>query len=412
MPQITGLSTSNVRLANTALAATFFPRVLRSVWPRVCGLTKSSALAEPFTFLGAAPLLKLYNGAIPNLPMASYQLTVPNPLWKNIEFINRSQFEFDQTRTLSSRIGALGVKVVQNYDYLLARTIINGSVANSQYFTLYDNQVQYTMTLDALPIYATNHTLGASGNQSNLLQGQLPSTIAALDAQDLSVTIQQMWRDIQQVLYQISTWVDDKGALIFPDFDAKRQLVLMIPPCLDMAAEQGFRIASAMVGGSNGTGGSSGSTSTMGYRVVKDVISWNLLTGVPDIQSALPNATITPTAPTAYYIMIEGDYGKPYYFQRFLPIKQENVQPPGSSFQAEVDRILAVAGEKGLDVRPEAAEMYAATEIDHNLGALGANAQESVAGREEFFISARTRGMVFPGVWINSLKIDPTGTSG
>jgi hypothetical protein len=410
MPIITGLTTSTTRAANTAFAATFFPRVMRSMWPRICGTTRSSAMVEPFAFLGAAPLLKLFNGTMNAQAITSYKMQVPNPLWKNIEVFGRNQFEFDQTRTLATRVGALGVKVAQHWDYLLANVILTGSTNGSQNFTNPEDGQTYTMTYDNQPIYSTLHTVNNNATyQSNIIQGHLPTTIAALSAQDITVGANQMQSDIQSAVQRISTWVDDKGALIFPDFDPARQLTVLIPSALWSYAELAFKVQNGTVGGTSGS--SSGGATNIGYRMVKDVIVWNLLSGCPNLTSSIASATVSPVNPTEYYLIIEGDYVKPFYFQRFVPTPQGGTFPLGGDPMSEAERIMQSANTSGLQVRPEAAEIYAATEIDYNLGALGSQAQESVVYREEFFVSARTRGLIFGANWMTTLKIDPTGLS-
>jgi len=417
MPTITGLSVTSTRLANTAFSATFFPRVMRSVWPRICGTTKSSASVEPFAFVGASPLLKLFQGNIPAQAVPSFTLNVPNPIWKNIELWRRSQFELDQTRVLSKRVGMLGVKVAQTWDYLLANVILNGSTAGSQQFLYPEDGNTYTMTFDNQPLFSASHTVtsfnavggGNAPTYSNIIQGHLPVGTTSLFAQDVGVTATQLQNDVQAIIQRISTFVDDKGALIYPDFDPARQLVLVVPPQLFAGAELAFRVQGGLIGGSYQS--SAGSSTNIGYKMVKDVISWNLLTGCPNLTSISSTATLSPVNVNEYYAFIDGDFVRPFYFQRFMPVKQGETMPLGEDPAAQAARIIDQANTSGLSVTPEAAEVYAATEIDSNLGALGANAQESVVTREEFFVSARTRGMIFPGPWMTALKIDPTGTS-
>lgn len=404
MPAINGLSVAQTRLANASFAATFFPRMMRSVWPRLCGMVKSGAQVEPFTFLGAAPLVRQFNGSMNSQTLASYTVQVPNYLWKNIEIWKRDQFEFDQTRVLPARVGQLGVKVAQHWDYLLATRMLKGDQAGSQNMTF--NGVSYTTTLDSQPLFSASHNTGGTSTFSNIITGHLPTTIAALNAQDLTVTANQIQLDISALIQNIATYTDDKGALIYPDFDPARQLIVVAPACLQAGMELALRTQGTL-GGSNGS--SSGSTTNIGYRMVKDVIIWNLLTNCPDVTVQNPTL-LTPTFATQYYVYIDGDFIRPWQFQRFVPVKQSDVIGD-YDVEAEVERILKSALENGLTVRPEDAEVYAATEIDHNLGALGANAQESVVMKEEFFCSGRTRGNIFPGAWFTAAKIDPTGSS-
>lgn len=408
MPVTTGLSTSSTRLANTAFANSFFPRAMQSVWPRVCGTTKSSSIAEPFAFLGAAPLLRLFQGIMSSQGIASYSMQVPNPVWKNFEVIKRNQFEFDQTRTLNARVGQHGVKVAQTTDYLLANQILNGTTAGSQNFLNPENGITYTTTFDNKPIYSTTHSNdGGTTTFNNIITGNLPTTAAAIAAQDITVTANQLHRDYELIVDFIASITDDKGALLFPDFDPRKQLIFAFPPILGAGAELAFRTQGTL-GGSNGS--SSGSTTNIGYKMVKDIIVWNLLRACPNIMTNA-GASISPEHATQYYWMIDGDYVKPWYFQRFMPIKAGDTQPQGEDPAAQAEKVLRLAGTDGINVTPETADVYAATEVDTNLGALGSSAQESVVAREEFFISSRTRQFVFAGTWFNNGIVVPTGTS-
>lgn len=403
-----GLTVAQVRLANTAFATTFFPRVMRSVWPRVCGTTKSNSLYEDFAFIGAAPMMKLFTGIVESNSIKSYEMQVPNALWKNFASIKRNQFEFDQTKSLRAFFGQFGVRVSQLPDYLLARQMINGSAANSQTFVNPENGKSYQLTFDNKPIYSASHNTGGPDTFTNIITGHLPATAAAVQAQDLTVTANQAQQDVAAIIDLVAGYKDDKGATLYPDFDPEKQLVLHVPPVL----YPGFELAFATVGTLGGTNGSSsGSTTNIGKKIVKDVISWNLLKGCSDPMNAPGIQTaITPTYPTQYYWTIDGDFVKPWYMQRFMPLKE--TIPNGYDPEAEAERIIREAGTQGLNVSPEAAEIYAATEVSTNFNAIGnGNAQEGPVVREEFFIGGRTRQMIFPGPWTVNGKVDPTGTS-
>lgn len=407
MPVTAALTTSTIRLVNTAFTKGFFPRAMRSYWPRVCGTTKSSSMYEPFAFMGAAPMLRYFQGIVSSNAIPSYSFQVPNPVWKNYEVIKRNMFEFDQTRTLNSRVGQHGIRVAQLTDYLLANVIVRGDQANSQYFANFDDGVTYTMTYDKLPMFAPNHNI-AGTNFSNILTGNLPDTAALVASQDITVTANQLQRDMILIETYIGSLVDNTGAKLYPDFDAERQLILMFPPCLGPGAKLAFT-TDGTLGGSAGS--SSGSTTNIGRRLVKDIIVWNLLQSCPDMTTGVPNGNLLPTNATQYYFCIDGDYIKPFYFQRFMPIQSGQTIPMGENPEAQAQAIINSLGAKGIDVRPEDAEVYAATEVDTNLGALGQNSQESVMAREEFIISSRSRQMVYGSLWFTFGLVAPSGQS-
>ena len=406
MPVTPGLSTVNTRLVNKAFATAYFPEVLKSVYPRICRTTESHSVVEPFAFNGAAPPLTYYQGEVNSSSINSYSMKVPNPLWRNMEYIKRNQLEFDQTRTLYSRTQQFGVRVAQTPDYLLAYQMINGSTAGSQTWQNFDDSTAYTLTYDNQPIYGT-HTVNGS-NFTNILTGNLPATIAALNAQNLTVTANQMQQDVQNIIQFVGTLIDDKGMMLFPGFDPEKQLVLVYPPCLHAAAALAFDTVGTL-GGTNGS--SSGSTTNIGKRIVKDIINFPLLQGCINITSQGVPTTISPTAPTDYYYFIDGAYTSGMYLQTFTPPAGDDTVPRDYDVDAESKKILAKANTLGLGVTKEMADRFAAAEVATNLNAIGENAQESVYAREQFFYAGRQRCMVFQGLWWNAGKISPQGFS-
>lgn len=409
MPITQGLTTTNVRLANTALATTFFPRVMKSVWPRICGLTKSSSIYEAFAFLGAPPLLKLWSGTIQSQGIQSYSVNVPNPVWKNYESFRRDQIEFDQTRTLQNRAAWHGTKLAQTWDYLLAQVMMNGTQAGSQNFLNPQNGTSYTMTFDNQPWFSASHTVAnvqGATTFSNIITGNMPTTKAAILAQDITVIANYFQRDMEQIIDQFTSWTDDKGSKIYPNIDPEREIVVVVPPILSAAANLAFT-TNGTLGGTSGS--ASGSVTNIGKRLVKDVITFGLLQGCTDITSQIPGTSVSPQQATQYYVFLDGDFVKPVYFQRFTPLK--NTIPAGYDPDAETNKILNAANESGLKLNPSMAALYATAEVNSNLDQLGNNSSAMTSVDETFFFSSRTRGMIYPGPWFCSCLVAPTGTS-
>jgi hypothetical protein len=416
MPVSANLSTSLVRDANVALALSFFPRWRKGFWAKICGETKSTRPVEPFALLGATPLPRswLPSGMTNSQPINSFSQYIPNLLMKSWEYINRYDVEFDQTKTLLSRVNAHGVRLNEVLDYLCAKRIVTGASASSATTVSYWDNKSYNLTFEnGIPPYATNHNTYIGGNQSNIVQGQLPATVAGIAAQNISVTVNQLQQDLMNVITQITGYKDDKGVLLYPDFDPAKHLVVAVPPILWMAAKLGFTSPSAVIGGSNGTNGSSGSVTNITPMFIKDVIMSPLLAGGPDVESQDPSATYTPTAPTTYYYFIKYDLIEPLYFQRYAPLKTNELRPSGSNPQAEANAAIKAtkAAFPDLEIPDEAAEVFTSAEIDCNFGAIGTNSQLDVAANERFYVSGRLYGQFFFGPWFTTLKIDPTGYS-
>jgi len=413
MPIITGLQSSLIRDANTALATAFFPRFLKSFWPQLCRSTLSTRFVEPFSIDGSAPLLRKFNGTLKSYGLKSWSYHSPNFLFKNFENIGREEFEMDQIGVVRKRCGQFGIRVAQAPDYLLAKRLLTADQASSA-SVVYKGTSYYTTFENGVPLFSSAHTMYDGATQSNIITGNLPSTgtVAGVAALDIGAAAQAMIKDLELIIDKIASYKDDKGAAMYPDFDPEKSLVLVVPPILRAVADLAFMTNGALIGGSPSTStGSTGSTTMGRASRVKKIVSPGLLRGCVDIESDDDTVTVSPTYATQYYWMIEDDYVAPLYFQRFRPKRGGEYFPLGSDPEAEAEAILNAANPGGLKVSAESADMYAATEIDTNLGALGNNAQESVVKTESFFISGRSRFQINYGFWPTCGKVDPAGQS-
>lgn len=413
MPIITGLQTSLIRDANTAMATAFFPRFLKSAWPQLCRSTLSTRLVEPFSLDGSAPLLRKFNGTLKSYGLKSWSYHSPNFLFKNFESINREEFEMDQTGTVRKRCGQFGIRVAQAPDYLLAKRILSAD-ASSSASTVYKGTTYYTTFEQNIPLFSASHNMYDGSTQSNIITGNLPSagTVASVAQLDIGAVAQAAIKDLELIIDKIASYKDDKGANMYPDFDPAKSLVLVIPPILRAGFDLAFNTNGALIGGSpSSTLGTTGSTTLPAGTKVKKIISPGLLRGCLDIESDDDTTTISPTYATQYYWIIEDDYVAPFYFQRFRPKKGGEYFPMGSDPEAEAEAVLKAANTGGLKPTVESADVYAATEIDTNLGALGNNSQESVVKTESFFISGRSRFQINYGAWFTAGKVDPSGQS-
>ena len=390
MPNILNLQTSLVRYANAAFARTFFPRFRKQSWPSIARPFVSTASVEPFAFLGAAPLLTKFNGTMRSRGINSWNLNSPNLLYKNFEDLSRGDIEKDQTGTFLQRVGWHGVRAAQAPDYLLCKKIITGHLTSSATVT-FEGQTYNTTLEPDIPYFSNAHNTWTGGTQTNVLVGSCLSTKAAFAANNVGLNAQAMTADIAALIDLIAGVKDDTGAQIWPDFDPAENLVLWVPPIMRAAARLAFQTGGAILGGSPGNSGTTGSTTAIGATLVKDVKSPGLLASLtdPDDQNQGP---LTPDYDTAYYAFVVYDMVPPFFYQRFRPLKQsEIINTTEYNPAAESDRIMEKMSELGKPVSRESADVYASTIIDHNLNAIGANATRDVVEQEKFFISTRAQ---------------------
>lgn len=404
MPILQNTQMELVANANTVMASAFFPRARKWVYPRLCGSTVSTRMVEPFVVGGAAPLMQLYKGRTRSRGIPSFKFNSPNLLFKNYLGIKRSAIEMDQTGTVLQYAQQVGLRVAEHPEYLFAKRLLKAAVAGSQTVVYDEDGQSYTITVDGKPFFATDHDISGS-NQSNVVQGTLPNTVAGIDAQDMAMTAQQLIRDFSQVLNAFQTFKDNTGAPINPTLEPEESVVVVVPPVLKPAAQLAFKTA-GQIGGATGTGGSSGGTTNI--KLVKDVISSGLFAGVPDVESDTL-ATVSPVNPTDWYAFVVDDLVKPFYSQLFRPKAQGEYFPLGYDPEAAANKIISEADSIGVKISRDQANLYAATVVEHNLSAMGANAQASVVEGEEFFISGRARGNFVYGPWFTGVRVKPSG---
>lgn len=409
MPVISNLQTRLVRDANTALAMGLFPAALDMVYPKCTGMALATAEIEPFVLNGASPLPTLFNGTMKSQLVSSFSIQVPALLFKSYESVSRFDFELDQTRTVMTRGQAIGARLSQFPDFLFAKRLLAGDKSSSA-STVYNNMSLQT-TIDGLSFFNTGHTLNPNATQSNIVAGALQSTtVASLDSYDFAQQVQAMQRDAQQAFATFAGFTDDKGIQVHPNLNPQRDIVVVVPQALYPVAMAAFARPGAIIGGSPGTTGSTGSTST-GFYTVKDIISNSLIGGCQDVESQVPGATVNPTYATQYYFLHVGNpLIKPLYHMLWRPKKAGETMPLGSNPEAEAEAAVNAAAEVGYpNVPRDVALQYAFYEVDTNFNAIGANAQASVVETESFFMAGRTRQNFLYGAWWDAILVYPDG---
>lgn len=408
MPLFEG-STLTKRKVNRAMSMAFFPRAKEWIFPRLARSYITTSLSEPHAIGGAFPPIKVWNGGMGSYGMPSWTLEIPNLICKAILDVRRNDIEADQTNTLLRYADQAGVALADFPDQLLVKRLLQGGLTASTTTTQFGNT--YQLTMDGLPMFGLSHQLDGVTSQSNELQGNLASnTASGILAQDVGQTAQQLLRDLGLIVNYFKTVKNNQNLAVFPTIEARKHVVLLMPPCLESAAALAFRSSGAIIGGSPGGSGSTGSSTSVGPQFVKDVIVSGLLAGIPDPEAA--SGMILPPTATSYWAFVVDDYVAPFYMQLFKPMDGADGFPPGYNIDAAISSAMKEARALGIEYTREQATLFASTIVEHNLGAVGANAQREVAEKEKFFISPRFRGNVVYGPWITALRIDPAGTSG
>ena len=393
MPIVTNTTTTSVRLANTAMSRAFFSRAKKWLYPKVCGSYTSVALVEPHAILGAAPPLRRFDGFLRANALPSFSMNIPNPLFKNLLPVDRTEYEGDQTGTMAQLGTQVGVQLAEFPEQLWTAKLLTGSTAGSQ--TEVFRGTSYTNTLDGQPLFSASHDDWAAGStQSNILQGTLPSTSSSLVADDWATNAVKMQKDLQVVINALRTVKNTNGLPIYPSLDPADAIVVLVPPVLLPIAKLAFATATSVIN----------QTTNIAPTMVKEVVCSGYLAGLP---SPFDGSALTPVNETDWYVCVVDDYVKPFYIQLYRPPKNSELFPPDYDAAEVIDKMLKAQSEITVD----AATLYASTSVDTTFNRVGANADQATIQSESFWMSARWRGNMAYGPWFTAWRIIPVGGS-
>lgn len=396
MPFITGTHLSSVRMANTVMARAFFPRFKDSLYKDCAASYIATALVEPHALMGTVPGLQIYNGLLKSFKIPSFTLQVPNPLFKNLVEIDRSEYEGDQTGTLTRLAPQLGMRLAEFPDQLFIKRLIAGATAGSQICTF--NGVQYYMTMDRQPFFSASHDDWYTGStQSNIIQGTLPSTKSALKAQTIAASALQMQQDLLGVIDAVSSVRDNQGIAFFPNIDTGKSIIILCPRVLQPVADLAFARPGSVIS----------QTTNITPMYVKGVKSSGFLSG--NFVDPETGSAISPVNETEYYVLIVDDWVKPFYLQLFRPPKDDELVPHGYDAATQIDELMNAKLTVPVDI--DSATAFASAMVETTFNKQGANADAHMITKETFLASARWRGNFAYGPWFTCYKVIPNGGS-
>lgn len=381
----------DARYADASYANAFFPRVRELLYPRVAKMIRATSGIQPMPAIGSIGSFKLFTGNAKATPPKAYNITIPQTIFKlGVEF-QQEDVEFDQTGSVLQIVGQMGIRLAEAPDNQLMARILMGSTASatSQLF----RGVLYPIAWDtSTSFFSPSHADGSS----NQIAGSLPTTIAALNAQDPGTSVKQLLQDFSAVINLIKTVKDEGGQPRFPTLSLVKNIIVVIPPCLEAYAEVAFLTPGAIAGGTVG------STTVVGSKMVKEVVCNGLLAGMPNpfTENGVP---IAPLNPTDWYVLIDGDYTKPFGITSFAGLKDDDV------VNAPSEDVISSLMSAYEGVSADVATYFASNRIDSNLNKLGNNSDWHSMTTEKLGVFGRLRGNAFYGPSFDAYRIYPTG---
>lgn len=163
---------------------------------------ESTTQTESYAWLGSVPRMRVFDGERKPVQVGNYKFSIENEEYEASMAIDLKDVDDDQTGKYAILAGQIGESSAMFPDELLYGTLLPGGFSQLAY--------------DGQYFFDTDHAVGASGNQSNLITAKLGPT-------GFSAARTLFWR-----------FKDDFGRPINTQLD----LILVIPPELLSTAEQ------------------------------------------------------------------------------------------------------------------------------------------------------------------------------
>ena len=147
--------------------SSFFAAESLANYPRYCDTFESVTAQNSYNFLDVPPAMRPWVGprALQDIP--AYTYTLVNNLYEGTLEVRRTALEDDQYGAIRQRVVQLGMEASRWIAYNASLALINGTTR---------------LCYDGSDFFATGHSQGLSGSQSNLLTGTGVDTLAHLRA--------------------------------------------------------------------------------------------------------------------------------------------------------------------------------------------------------------------------------------
>jgi hypothetical protein len=381
----------NARHADASWSNSYFPRVRKLLYPEVCKITNASSGEVPIPAIGQIAELSAFTGSVTVKPVKQYAMKIPQRVFSAMAPVQLEDMELDQTGRVMKLFSEMGIKQAQLHDNLLIARLLLGAKITST--TEKYGGVIYPISFDATTAHFSDaHADGTS----NIVAGPLPATFAALSP-DVGVQAKQLIEGYNQTFAALSTVPDENGNPRFPSIEPSQHLIVVVPPRLYAAAMLAFATPGSLIGGAG-----AGSTSNIIPKMVKRVYQHGFLSGMYNPFNA-DGPRLVPANETDWYIIVDGDYVKPFGVSNFVGVSEDGICNAPS--EDVISDILKTYG----GITSAQATLAASNIIQSNLHEMGLNSSWDAMVTERFGVKGRIRGNVFYGPSFLSYRIYPSG---
>ncbi len=194
-------------LSSRAVIGRFFRRLEEFAdaawWTQVAMRFPSAQESETYRWLGMVPQIREWKGGRQARPLRANGQTIINKTWESTIRVDADEQRRDKTGQIMIRVNELARRVALHPNKLLTQLVENGAS---------------TVVYDGAEFFATDHSEGESGTQSNSITHDVATPSAPTDS--------EMYEAIVDGIAQILRQRDDQGE---PMNEGAARFLVMVP---------------------------------------------------------------------------------------------------------------------------------------------------------------------------------------
>ena len=194
-------------LTSRAIVGRFYRRLEEYAesawWTKLAMRFESTQESETYRWLGMVPQVREWVGGRQVRPLRSSGVTIVNKVWESTVRVDADEMRRDKTGQIMVRVNELARRVALHPNKLLTELVLGGASGTAY---------------DGVAYFATSHSEGDSGTQSNSITHDASTPTAPTDA--------EMYEAIVRGIGQILGFRDDQGE---PLNESASSFLVMVP---------------------------------------------------------------------------------------------------------------------------------------------------------------------------------------
>lgn len=345
----------------------FVTRRRKLIYTKLCQIVPSHVENDFARSIGTVPQLEEVIDSVSLPPISDfrdYSWDWTNRLFKATIQVERSLFDFSQTRQEHTLLDSLAARVANFPDLLLVTRLLNRATQLNGG--------------DGVALFSASHPapVGSSTTQSNIVTGTTPSDFCA--TADVVEVATQILTDFRVAKSRMRRFLDDNGQPWHNDDLPAEDFVIVCGPLLEAPMRQAF-FTTQMAASDNVMKGA-----------VRDIITTNYW---PALSTSADAAD--------WFLLNVGTISRPFQYSSFRRISDAEIEDAYESQQQE----FADAGINLDDLKE-----FSSIRIETNLAKQGLNAEADVMLNDRILMQARWRGEIFGGEWRNAVEVSNAAT--